>query len=71
MTNNYGDICKAVRKLKRQYGESDPFRLCRAMGILLNFVSLGRDEDAIKGFFINSPLSFSPWYHRSETKSNS
>ena len=52
MTNNYGDICKAVRKLKRQYGESDPFRLCRAMGILLNFVSLGRDEDAIKGFFI-------------------
>lgn len=48
----YGDICDAVKKLKRQYGESDPFRLCRAMGIIVNFVPLGTDEDAIKGFFI-------------------
>ena len=48
----YGDIVDAVKKLKRQYGESDPFRLCKAMGILLNFVPLGKDEDSIKGFFI-------------------
>ena len=54
----YGDICDAVKKLKRQYGESDPFRLCRAMGIIVNFVPLGTDEDAIKGFFINLPLLF-------------
>jgi len=48
----YGDIVEAVKKIKRKYGESDPFKLCRAMGIILNLVSLGREDDAIKGFFI-------------------
>ena len=48
----YGDICNAVKKLKRKYGESDPFRLCEALGIIVNFMPLGKAEDAIKGFFI-------------------
>ena len=48
----YGDICDAVRKLKRQYGESDPFKLCQAMGIIVRFESMGTHEGAIKGFFI-------------------
>ena len=48
----YGDICNAVKKLKRKHGESDPFRLCEAMGIIVNLVPLGKGEDAIKGFFI-------------------
>lgn len=50
----YGDIVDAVKRVKRKYGESDPFRLCRAMGIIVNFVSLGTSEDAIKGFFVYS-----------------
>jgi len=48
----YGDICTAVKRLKRQYGISDPIKLCKAMGIIVNFVPLGKDEDSIKGFFI-------------------
>ena len=48
----YGDICDAVKKLKRQYGESDPFKLCQAMGIIVRFESMGTHEGAIKGFFI-------------------
>lgn len=48
----YGDIVDAVKKMKRKYGESDPFRLCEAMGIIVRFEPMGKHEDAIKGFFI-------------------
>ena len=48
----YAGICETVEKLKRKYDESDPFRLCRAMGILLLQQHLGNDPDSVKGFFL-------------------
>ena len=49
---SYAEICEAVERLKKKYGESDPFRLCRDMGIVLLFQSLGKGPDAIKGFYL-------------------
>lgn len=49
---NYGDICRAVKRLQRKYCESDPFRICKQMGIVLLFQSLGKDPGAIKGFYL-------------------
>ena len=46
----YSDICAAVAKLKVKYDETDPFRLCRAMGITLLLQSMGSHATAIKGF---------------------
>lgn len=48
----YSDICASVHELKKQHGESDPFRLCQSMGILLLFQPMGKHETAIKGFFM-------------------
>ena len=48
----YANICKSVQKLKKQYGENDPFRLCRAMGIILLMQPLGIHTTAIKGFYM-------------------
>lgn len=48
----YADICEAVAGIKRKYGESDPFRLCHAMGIKLIFQPMGKSPDAVKGFFL-------------------
>ena len=49
---SYADICEAVKRLKKKYGESDPFRLCREMGIVVLYQSLGTAPDAIKGFYL-------------------
>ena len=48
----YSDICEAVAKLKVKYDETDPFRLCRAMGITLLLQPMGNHATAIKGFFM-------------------
>ena len=48
----YGSICEAVEKLKRQYGESDPFKLCGLMGISVLYKDMGKDENSCKGFFL-------------------
>ena len=48
----YAEICDAVAKMKRKYQETDPFRLCDAMGIKLIFLPLGTAQDAVKGFFL-------------------
>lgn len=48
----YSDICAAVAKLKVKYDETDPFRLCRAMGITLLLQPMGSHATAIKGFFM-------------------
>ncbi len=48
----YGDICEAVDRLKRQYKESDPVRLCKMMDILLLYNDFGPGDDAVKGFFL-------------------
>ena len=49
---SYDKIVEAVEKLKKRYCESDPFRLCKDMGILLRLAPLGIGDDAIKGFFL-------------------
>lgn len=48
----YADICEAVATIKRKYDETDPFRLCRALGIMLILHPMGKDPDAVKGFFL-------------------
>ena len=45
-------ISQEVRRLKRKYDISDPFRLCDAMGILVLFDSMGTFDGACKGFFL-------------------
>ena len=48
----YAEICDAVAGIKRKYQETNPFRLCEAMGIKLIFMPMGNDPDAVKGFFL-------------------
>ena len=45
-------ISREVMRLKRKFDETDPFRLCRAMDIILLFESMGTHEGACKGFFL-------------------
>ena len=51
---SYDEIIEIVEKLKKRYQESDPFKLCKVMEIKLIFSSLGTDNDAIKGFFLEA-----------------
>lgn len=51
MTVDY--ICREVAKLKRKYGENNPFVLARAMGILVVFAPMGHRMEACKGFFLS------------------
>ena len=48
----YAEIVDAVEKVKKRYQEDDPFRLCKAMGIFLLPQPFGKDEHAIKGFYL-------------------
>lgn len=48
---SYADVCEAAEKLKKKYDETDPFRLCELMGIILIPQSLGTAPDAVKGFY--------------------
>ena len=48
----YHEICASVHKLKRKFGDADPFQLCKDMGILLLFQPMGKHETAIKGFYM-------------------
>ena len=50
----YAEIVAAVAKLRKRYHESDPFLVCKAMGIKLIFQSLGTAPDAVKGFILKS-----------------
>jgi len=45
------EYIRSVCNLKHEYGETDPFRLCKEMGILLIRMELGIRPDAIKGFY--------------------
>lgn len=45
-------ICRAVRKVRRVTRETDPFRICDDLRIVLLRISMGTDPDAVKGFFI-------------------
>ena len=48
----YAEISESVAKLVKKYDERDPFKLCRAMGIVLIFRAMGKEPDAVKGFFL-------------------
>lgn len=50
----YAEISEAVEKLIKKYDETDPFRLCRAMGIKLIYQAMGKHPEAVKGFFLES-----------------
>ena len=50
----YAEISESVEKLKRKYCETDPFRLCKELGIKLLYQSLETHPNAIKGFFLES-----------------
>ena len=45
-------ISREVKRLKKKYDETDPFRLCRAMGIIVLYEPMGTYEGACKGFFL-------------------
>ena len=45
-------ISREVQRLKQRYKETDPFRLCAAMKIIVLFVPMGTYEGACKGFFL-------------------
>ena len=48
----YAQISESVAKLVKKYDERDPYKLCRAMGIVLIFRAMGKEPDAVKGFFL-------------------
>jgi Zn-dependent peptidase ImmA (M78 family) len=51
MTIEY--ILGEVRRIKEKYGEPDPGRLARAMGILLLYEPMGERPNACKGFYLS------------------
>ena len=51
---SYAEVCGAVEALQKKYHESNPFRLCEDMDILLLSQALGNTPDAIKGFYLES-----------------
>ena len=51
---SYAEICDKVEMIQKKYHESNPFRLCSAMDIMLIFRSMGNNPNAIKGFFLES-----------------
>lgn len=51
MTVDY--IGREVAKLKRKYGEDDPFKLAKAMGIFVVFEPMGCRMEDCKGFFLS------------------
>lgn len=50
MTLEY--ISSQVKRVREKYDETDPVRLCRAMGILLLYEPMGEDPNACKGFYL-------------------
>ncbi len=46
-------ICSVVHKVKKEYGSSDPFRICKLKrSVKLNFEAMGIGQEATKGFFL-------------------
>ncbi|GHU68025.1 hypothetical protein FACS1894184_09050 [Clostridia bacterium] len=41
-----------AKRIKREYDERDPVRLCAAMGILLRFAPMGTNARSCKGFYL-------------------
>lgn len=51
--NNFNFICNETEKLIKKYDETDPFRLCKDMDIILNFYPMGNTSECCKGFFLS------------------
>lgn len=49
---NYAEICKEVKKVNMRFHETDPFQLCKNLGIIVIRKPFGVEENAIKGFFL-------------------
>lgn len=49
---SFDSICEEVEKLKTKHYESDPFRLCKAMGIKVLYAPMGEGSEACKGFYL-------------------
>lgn len=45
-------IASEVLKLKKKYGESDPERLCREIGVRIKRAPMGKRTQDCKGFFV-------------------
>ena len=45
-------ISSEIERLKDKYDETDPFKICHDMGILVNLEPMGSYDGACKGFFI-------------------
>ncbi|MBR6399761.1 MAG: ImmA/IrrE family metallo-endopeptidase [Firmicutes bacterium] len=46
-------ICSVVHKVKKEYGSSDPFQICKLKrSIKLNYETMGTGQEATKGFFL-------------------
>ncbi|WP_246798114.1 ImmA/IrrE family metallo-endopeptidase [Alkalibacter rhizosphaerae] len=45
-------ISKEVKRIQNKYRESDPFRLCRLLGISLLFSPMGSHPEDCKGFYL-------------------
>lgn len=45
-------ITKAVERIKKRCDETDPHRLCKAMGIILQYEPMGNFDGACKGFYL-------------------
>ncbi|GHU70847.1 hypothetical protein FACS1894184_16870 [Clostridia bacterium] len=41
-----------AKRIKRKYGETNPVRLCAAMGIHLMYAAMGAGEGSCKGFYL-------------------
>lgn len=52
-------ISERVKKLTKKYDETDPGKLAKAMGILVNYVPMGDYDGCCKGFMVT--------YHRIST----
>ena len=52
MLTSFEDICRIARKTIRQSYETDPFRICKALGIIMLYVPMGNYPEACKGFFL-------------------
>lgn len=49
---NFKFICDEVCRIMRHYDETDPFRLCKAMGIVVRYAAMGIGPECCKGFFL-------------------
>jgi Zn-dependent peptidase ImmA (M78 family) len=45
-------ISNEVKRIKKKYGEDDPYKICDAMGIIVLYVAMGTSKGACKGFFV-------------------